>query len=104
MTIQELQFARRQRVQRDRGAMARRALVKGGYLDSGTEPRELSKEMFRELAADILTDIIALAATSGVGTSAQTVLLAAKDAVDFVDQEFGQWPDSPVAKDGDNRS
>jgi hypothetical protein len=56
---------RRERVTRDRGMMAKRALTKAGYLN-GHENEEALKTVVKDVAADFLCDIYHLAESLGV--------------------------------------
>lgn len=56
---------RKERLSRDRGEMARRALIAAGYLTGRETKEDLGKEQFYELAASFLADVFHLARIHG---------------------------------------
>ena len=88
MAQAEIRAERRKRIRRDRAAMAKRALVKGGYLGEQS-PEDLTEQDYRAIGASLLADLIYLAATSKVKTSNATLHQICNDASLLVADEFG---------------
>ncbi|HVT57374.1 MAG TPA: hypothetical protein VHR45_03155 [Thermoanaerobaculia bacterium] len=56
---------RKERIIRDRAAMARKALTRAGYLEGNEDKEAMKRVDYEELAAGFLADLLHLASSNG---------------------------------------